>query len=255
MGKELKKRQALYAFKSVADGKKTHEKVADQIRHAIFEKKIRPGEKLPPERELADMFNTSRVTVRAAILTLKNAGLIYSKIGMGGGTFVADDIGEAELTRLLRDVIGWKKIAIDHVIDVRAIVEPQIAYMAARNAEKHDIENIWSTIKELERIFKAKTKFRGSDENFHRALATAAKNPLLSLFQSSLIDVLFKFLYDVIWQEEHKQSILLHHIKIAEKVQEKDPEAARKAMVDHLSDMRQILSQIPTKKIVKWCKD
>ena len=66
-----------YDFKSVADGQQVHEKIVTQIKDAIFDKKFKPGERLPSERELADIFRTSRVTVRAAILTLKNGGLFW----------------------------------------------------------------------------------------------------------------------------------------------------------------------------------
>lgn len=250
----LPKRRPVYSFKSVAELKQTHEKIADQIREAIFEKKLQPGEKLPTERELAEIFSTSRVTVRSALLTLKNGGFLQVRQGKKGGAFVAEDIGEAELARLLRDIIGWKDIGLDHVIQVRSIIEPQIAYLAAENAEQKDIDAIWVAIKELENLFKTRSKFKGSDENFHKALAHAAKNPLLSVIQASLIDILFKFIYTIAWEQEHKESILLHHRKIAEKVQERSPESAMKAMIEHLSDMHAILSRLPTAKTLKWFK-
>lgn len=250
----LPKKKPAYSFKSVAEIKQAHEKIADQIRDAIFEKKLHPGEKLPTERELAEIFSTSRVTVRSALLTLKNGGFLQVKQGKKGGAFVAEDIGEAELARLLRDIIGWKDISLDHVIEVRTMIEPQIAYLAAKNAETKDMDAIWAAINELDHLFKTRSKFRGSDENFHKALARAAKNPLLSVVQASLIDVLFKFINTIAWEQEHKENILLHHRKIAEKVQERSPEAAMEAMTEHLSDMQLILSRLPAAKTLKWFK-
>lgn len=241
-----------YNFKSVADGQQVHEKIVTQIKDAIFDKKFKPGERLPSERELADIFRTSRVTVRSAILTLKNGGLLYVRKGTGGGTFVADDIGETEISELLKNIIKWKNISIHNVIEVRNIIEPQIAYMAAENATDQDIERIWVTIEELEYFFKMKSKFQSSDENFHRALAAAAKNPLLSVFQASLIYILFKFIYHINWQEEHKKSILFQHRNIAEQVAQKNPESAREAMLEHLADMQHILSRVPVTKVLKW---
>jgi GntR family transcriptional repressor for pyruvate dehydrogenase complex len=250
--KVLAKNSSFLDFRPVADGKRAHEKIAQQLKHAIFEKRIQPGDKLPAERELAEIFHTSRVTIRSAILTLQNAGLVHIKKGTGGGTFVAQDIGAAEVSELLRDIIQWKNISIHHVIEVRGIIEPQVAYNAAENATDEDIRNIWATIRELEHFFKVKMKFQSSDENFHRALADAAKNPLLSVFQAALIDILFRFVYDVNWKKEHKKSILLHHTNIAEKVEKKDPEAAMQAMIEHLKDMQRILSQCPVKKELGW---
>ena len=250
--KVYEKKSSFMSFRPVADGTRAHEKIAHQLKNAIFEKRIQPGEKLPAERELAEIFHTSRVTVRSAILTLQNVGLVNIKKGTGGGTFVVQDIGAAEVSERLRDIIKWKDISIQNVIEVRGIIEPQVAYNAAKNATDEDIRSIWATIRELENFFKVKTKFQSSDENFHRALAEAAKNPLLSVFQAALIDILFKFIYNVDWQEEYKKSILFHHTNIAKKVERKDPEAAMQAMIDHLSDMHRILSQSPVKKELGW---
>ncbi|MBW1721764.1 MAG: FadR family transcriptional regulator [Deltaproteobacteria bacterium] len=248
----IPEKKSSHPFRSIAETKLAHEKIVDQIRNAIFERKLRPGEKLPTERQLADIFKTSRVTVRSALLTLKNGGLLEVKQGKNGGAFVAEDIGEAELARVLRDIIGLKGISIDHVIEVRLMIEPQIAYLAAKNADQSDIETIWATIQELDHLFREKSTFRSSDENFHKALARAAKNPMLTVFQASLIDVLFKFIYTIAWKREHKENILNHHRKIAEKIEERSPEAAREAMVEHLSDMKRILSQLPTAKTLEW---
>jgi GntR family transcriptional repressor for pyruvate dehydrogenase complex len=242
------------SFKAVTDGKQTHERIVDQLRHAIFQKKILPGEKLPTERDLADIFQTSRVTVRAAILTLRKAGLVRVRKGVGGGTFVVEDIGGGEILERLRDIIQWKEISIQHVAEVRSIIEPEVAYLAAKNATSDDIETIWATIEELGQHFVTKSKFQSRDENFHKALASAAKNPLLAVFQASLIDILFKFIYDVVWQEEHKERILQHHKTIARKVKEKDPEGARQAMITHLGDMQVILSACSAEDVLTWTK-
>jgi len=134
---------------------------------------------------------------------------------------------------------------------VRAILEPEVAYLAATQATRKDIDKIWATIRELEHFFKIKSKFRSSDENFHRALAEAAKNPLLAVFQASLIDLLFRFLSNVAWQKTDKENILFHHVQVAEKVEAKDPMAARKAMAEHVTDMQRLLSRLPETKILK----
>lgn len=246
----MKKSQ--YHFEAVCDGTQAHEKIVAQIKSQLFKKNIRPGDKLPSERELAEMFCTSRVTVRGAILTLKNSGLVQVKKGAGGGAFISDELGDVEVTRLLRDIIQWKDIGIRHVIEVRAMIEPEVAYMAAANATEEDVEAIWATIHELGGFFRIKSKFKSSDENFHRALAAATKNPLLSVFQSSLIDLLFKFVYDVTWKKEDKDTMLSQHRLIAERVTGKDPEGAREAMVEHIVGMERLLRKLTIKGVDKW---
>lgn len=235
----------VYKFKPVVDGTQAHEKIVKQIRQAIFKKEIPPGERLPSERDLTKTFNTSRVSIRSAILTLKNSGLVTVRKGAGGGTFVTQDIGANKISESLHDIIQWKNISIQDVINVRDIIEPRIAYFAAQNRTESDVDNIWGCIDSLDRSFKQKKVFQSNDEHFHRALADAAHNPLLSVFQSSLIDLLFEFISSIKFQDSEKASISFYHKKIAEKVEEQDPEGAMDLMTEHLEDMRKILARYP----------
>ena len=232
-------------FSAVTDGTQAHERIVVQIKDAIFDGKLKPGERLPSERELADIFHTSRVTVRSAILTLRNNGIVTVRKGTGGGTFVVQDLDEGEITDLLRDIIKWKNIGIRDVLEVRGIMEPHIAYLAAADPSPEQIRNIWASIEELEESFASKSTFQSRDENFHKALADAAHNPLLSVFQASLVELLFKFISRIRWSEEDKRNITYHHRKIAEQVERKDPRGARRAMVEHIRDMRSVLSRYP----------
>lgn len=232
-------------FIAVADGTQAHEKIVVQIKDAIFDGKLKPGERLPSERELADIFHTSRVTVRSAILTLRNNGIVTVRKGTGGGTFVVQDLDEGEITDLLRDIIKWKNIGIRDVLEVRGILEPHIAYLAAVDPAPEQVRDIWASIEELEESFASKSTFQSRDENFHKALADAANNPLLSVFQASLVELLFKFISRIRWSEEDKRNITYHHRKIAEQVERKDPRGARRAMVEHIRDMRSVLSRYP----------
>lgn len=237
--------EATPPFQAVADGKQAHEKIVAQIKDAIFNGTFQPGDRLPSERELAETFCTSRVTVRSAILTLRNIGIVTVRKGMGGGTFVAQDLNEGEITDLLRDFIKWKNIGIRDVLEVRGILEPQIAYLAAVDPSPDQIQDIWDSIEELEASFASKRTFQSRDENFHKALAAAANNPLLSVFQASLIELLFKFISTIEWTDEEKRNMTFHHRRIAEKVEQRDPKSARKAMIAHIQDMRSLLSHHP----------
>lgn len=240
-----------YKFKPIVDGSQAHEKITKQIRQAIFEKKIPPGEKLPNERDLAKLFNTSRGSIRSAILTLKNSGLVHVKKGAGGGTFVIKDIGASKISELLHDIIQWKNISIQHVIDVRDIIEPRIAYLSAQNRTRADIQKIWACIDDLDRSFKQKKVFFSNDEHFHKALAEAAKNPLLSVFQDSLIDLIFEFISSIKFEASEKESISFYHRRIAKKVDNQDAEGAMDLMTEHLKDMRNILARYPLGNVLK----
>jgi len=108
------------------------ERVADQLKQSIVLGGFKPGDKLPGDRELAEQFQVSRVMIREALRSLENAGFIIARPGVTGGTFVTDlsfeHLGEAFLDLFLAD-----KISIPELVQVRLLVEPEVARLAARN--------------------------------------------------------------------------------------------------------------------------
>src|SRR5258705_5087202 len=119
---------------------RVHEAVADQIRQAIFSGLLSPGHKLPPEREMAERFQTSRVALREALRALEKEGMITIKRGSGGGAFVADF--DNALRALLDSLstageLGQAKSA--HLTEVRTMLEPEITKIATLRATPSDI--------------------------------------------------------------------------------------------------------------------
>jgi GntR family transcriptional regulator, transcriptional repressor for pyruvate dehydrogenase complex len=108
------------------------EQVAEQLKHSIVLGRFKPGDKLPADRELAEQFRVSRVMIREALRSLENAGFIIARPGITGGTFVTDlsfeHLGDAFLDLFLAD-----KISIPELVQVRLLVEPEVARLAARN--------------------------------------------------------------------------------------------------------------------------
>jgi GntR family transcriptional regulator, transcriptional repressor for pyruvate dehydrogenase complex len=108
------------------------EQVADQLKQSIVLGRFKAGDKLPGERELAEQFQVSRVMIREALRSLENAGFITARPGVMGGTFVTEltfeHLGNAFLDLFLSD-----KISIPELVQVRLLVEPEVARLAARN--------------------------------------------------------------------------------------------------------------------------
>lgn len=231
-------------FKPVNDGKRTHEKITTQIKEAIFNNKFSPGDRLPTERELAKIFNTSRVTIRQSILTLRNSGMLFVKIGTGGGTFVAQDIGEAEIIEIIENIIKWNRTGIYDVIQLREMIEPQVAYLAAQKATPEDLKIIWDALNDPEEIMQNTSKFTSKDERFHKAIAKAAGNPILAIFQAAMIDIWFKFVHEINWKNEEKENMISHHTIIIKQIAAHNPEGAKDAMLNHLNDMKALLSKL-----------
>src|ERR1700756_4795247 len=122
---------------------RVHEAVADQIRQAIFSGLLAPGHKLPPEREMAKRFQTSRLALREALRDLEKEGMITIKRGFGGGAVVADfDNALRALLDSLNTVVKLGHAKSVHLSEVRSILEPEISTLASLRATPDDLRAI-----------------------------------------------------------------------------------------------------------------
>jgi GntR family transcriptional repressor for pyruvate dehydrogenase complex len=112
---------------------RSFQQVADQIQAAILDGSLKPGDKLPAEMKLKDMFDTSRGTLREALRVLEQKGLIDIKTGVGGGA-VIKAIDTQKITEHLDFLIQYQKVTLDHLSEFRYEVEGTIASLAAERA-------------------------------------------------------------------------------------------------------------------------
>src|ERR1700727_2484118 len=133
-----------------------HEPVAEQIRQAIFRGLIITGHKLPPEREMAEHFQTSRVALREALRALEKEGLITIKRGAGGGAFVADfDNALNALAESLNTVVRLGSAKSANLTEMRSILEPEITRLATLRATKKDVAVIEAVVDAQEQELQA----------------------------------------------------------------------------------------------------
>ncbi len=104
--------------------------IVDQIKEAVFQKKLNPGDKLPPERQLMSQFKTSRVTMREALRTLEQFGILEIRRGMEGGAFIRDP-NTKFINNFLQDMFSMGKIKISNLTEARMAVEPFSVKLAA----------------------------------------------------------------------------------------------------------------------------
>ncbi len=216
--------------------KKVSTQIADQIRSSILSGEFAPGDKLPPERELAEMFGVSRPSVREALNVLASSGLVQSY--QGGGTVVmslVDTTGSNTLSELIR---VQQDRALD-VIEVRKCMESWTAWYAAERALPEDIRRLEEIINGMERNLDGMLPSEDLDANFHIVVARATHNIVWLHLMQSLFDAMKEFQQSVwravyITNEDHHQ-LFRHHHSIFEAIRLKDSEAARDSMVAHLT--------------------
>jgi DNA-binding FadR family transcriptional regulator len=142
--------------------------VADQIVLAVREHRLRPGDRLPSERELAERFGVSRPTIREALSALELAGIVESH--KGRGTAVVGNSSQVAMWGV--------EILPPQVFEARLAIEPELARLAAEKRYAEDIASLHEVLDALEAEFAASGTYN-SDLPIHRAIARAARNPIL----------------------------------------------------------------------------
>ena len=200
------------------------DKVASQLRQAVVSGRLRPGERLPPERALGERFGVSRTVIREAMRGLAAMGLV--EVRSGSGTVVAR-VGAAAVVETVQLFLQGAAMDHVHLHEVRAMLEVHVAGVAAERAGEEDLL-------ELRGILDAMAA-AGRDQHvpFHRGLARATHNPL------------YVVLLDAIGgpprgPDEWPSTVQQAHEWVLERIAARDPEGAREAMRIHLLDVRSL---------------
>nr|WP_320190070.1 FadR/GntR family transcriptional regulator [uncultured Desulfobacter sp.] len=161
--------------------------VVEQIEDAILNGRLEPGTRLPAERELKEMFNTSRGTLREALRVLEQKGLIRIKLGVAGGAYVKQ-IDAEPVMQSLALLIRSGKVSPDHLAEFRIKIEGAIVELAAQRATPGDIETMEDLYKQARQHYENGDweRFLKTDEAMHAYIGTMSGNPVFQLLQQSI---------------------------------------------------------------------
>ena len=215
--------------------KKVSAQIAEQIRSSILAGEFSPGDKLPPERELVEMFGVSRPSVREALNILTSSGLVMSY--QGGGTIVRSLVETSTGNPLSELIKGEQARALD-VIEVRKCMEAWTSYYAAQRALPEDLRKLEQIVGEMERNLEGMKLSQDLDANFHIIIAQATHNVVWLHLMQSIFDAMKEFQRSV-WRaiyltEEDHRTLFRHHKEVFEAIRDRNPERARDAMLAHL---------------------
>jgi GntR family transcriptional repressor for pyruvate dehydrogenase complex len=216
--------------------KKVSTQIAEQIRTSILNGEFSPGDKLPPERELAEMFGVSRPSVREALNILSSSGMVMSY--QGGGTVVMSLVDPA-MGHPLSELIRVEQERALDVIEVRKGMESWTAFYAAQRALPEDLRRLEEIVGGMQRNLEDFRPSEDLDANFHIVIARSTHNIVWLHLMQSLFDVMKEFQQSV-WRavyltSEDHHLLYTHHRRIFEAIRAKDAEAARTAMIEHLN--------------------
>lgn len=222
---------------------KVFEQIAEQIEKRILSGELRRGDRLPTERELSEQFHASRTAVREAMKTLAQKGLVDMRPGRG--TIVIDGTSQA-----MRDSLGlMMKVgqagSSDSLVELREIIEPEIAALAAARAMDEQIAAMREAVKVMDINLQEANAYIAADNDFHRALATGTQNVLILALVDSIVDLLSEQRKQIFSLDGAPERGQIHHKRILESVVLRDAEAAREAMRAHLQQVREDVKNAP----------
>lgn len=219
------------------------QQVEDQIKAAILSGALRGGDRLPGEVELARQFEVSRTTVREALRSLSTQNLIVKTPGAGGGSFVriADHSSlRSALVDSVHNLLALGSIAFEEVAIVRQHLEVPSVRLAAVNRTEEDLQELREILDLQKSISVDDQSVPALDERFHGAIARASGNRVLASFVSAL-HIETEPVHYLDLSPEVGRTTVRQHQQIVRAIADQDPDAAERAMIEHLTYLREHL--------------
>jgi GntR family transcriptional repressor for pyruvate dehydrogenase complex len=205
--------------------------IVRQIKGMIADGTLKSGDRLPPERDLAERFRVSRTSVREALRALESLGLI--EIRAGEGTHVRE-VSVESLIEPLALVILTHREAIAELYEARRLLEPPIAALAARRASPEEIAELARILEEQAREVAAGRTGLAQDAAFHEAIAHSTHNRAITRIVTTLMDLLAQTREDSLQAPGRPQRSHQDHQQILAAIEARDPAAAQRAMLSHV---------------------
>lgn len=221
------------------DSRSLTERVADKIEELIAAKQLRPGQQIPAERELAEFLGIGRSTVRESIKILVSRNVL--EIRRGTGTFVCDQVGVVDDPLGLRFISDKKKLALD-LNQVRRMVEPQIAAIAAQEASEEEVEQLQELCDAVTQKINQKQDYAEMDIAFHTRIAELTGN----LVMPKMIPIITQGIRSYVELTKHRRAGKANftHQAVVNAIRAHDAEAAYEAMAAHLKENRETIESL-----------
>lgn len=208
-----------------------YQEIVRQVRQMIAEGRLKSGDRLPPERDLAEKFLVSRTSVREALRALESLGLIA--IRPGEGTFVRE-VSVESLIEPLALVLTSQREAIHELFEARRLLEPAIAALAAGRATPEEIQEMERILAEQAKEVAAGHTGLAQDAQFHAAIGTAAHNRAITRIVHAIMDLLAQSREESLNTPGRPTRSHQDHRGILAAIAARDERRARQAMLDHV---------------------
>lgn len=221
-------------FQNVGMKESLVDRVVNEIERQVFDGRLAPGMKLPPERELCEQLGVSRTALREAVRVLVSKGLLETRPGVGT---IISQISSNQVSGSLQFVLNrMGGVNLEQLNQVRQILEVEIARLAAEKATEQDVQKLTVIYNSHVAARFAPEALVDGDYDFHRTLAEMTRNPVLTILLDTINDMMHDVRKRLTDSDELPDVVINGHAKILQKIAGKDPEGSSKAMQDHLVD-------------------
>jgi DNA-binding FadR family transcriptional regulator len=204
--------------------KRISDEVGAQIRRMLASRQLKPGDKLPAERELAVQLGVGRNSVREAFRGLEMAGVLRLVKGPKGGAFIARG-DTAVLSGGLRDLLHLRGATIEQITEARIIIEESVTRLVCERATENDLSALEASLGAAERAY-----------DFHNVLARATANPVLITVMAAIMTMMHDFGTAA---GPERNDLSLHALrKVVARLRQRNEAAAVEAMADHLNRLK-----------------
>jgi GntR family transcriptional repressor for pyruvate dehydrogenase complex len=215
-----------------------YERVAEQLHSLLRHGQWQVGERLPSERALATRFGISRNGVREAIRALAERGLLVTR--RGAGTFVTEPSEQAVFDALAR-AIGSRRERLRELFELRLIIEPHIAALAAKRISPPQLTHLKAFVLDQQRCLAESKSDAHIDAAFHEELANACGNTVVRDMMHSLRTILLDTRVPELRPRIRRSASIQDHLELIGALEQRDPERARRLMAAHVAAMQKLV--------------
>jgi len=219
---------------------RTFEDIILQIQESILEGKIKPGEKLPSERNLREIFKVSRGTLRESLRALEQKKLIHIRTGVNGGAFVCQ-ANTDQISEGLDLLIRYRKITLRELAEFREILEPEVAFRAAQKIKDKDIKELRNIVRSIKNHLDSDDlrwdEVMAEDKEFHVSLARLSGNRLLESVIDSFHDSINRNFLRVLPRERWVLEVIYNNLnKTVMAMEKRDSKKVQALALEHVRE-------------------
>jgi GntR family transcriptional repressor for pyruvate dehydrogenase complex len=221
---------------------KVSQHIIDQIRSAIFQGRLKTGDKLPPEREMIEKFKVSKATLREALRSLEVLGFLEIRKGVSGGAFVTE-VDMMKARDSFTNFLLFKNLSLMDLSEVRLLLEPYIAEKATLTITQEDLHRLEKLIRDSEHAIRHEIGFesRKDEIEFHRIIASITGNPILMFILDFVENLLIDTKKILKPGKEFSGKVLRAHKRIYNALLERNAKKVHEEMVRHIREVEKDL--------------